>query len=156
MTDPKEAAPPLDPGAATSVYDATKFLYTGANPIQRDVEPGAIEPKQVAILRGQVKDRSGEPIGGVRVTVLDHPELGETNTRADGAFDIAVKCTCGCGDAFNAGFAVGLVSGFDIEGVIRFAQATAALNATGLGSQAGVESFAHTLAFSRSTRMRAA
>lgn len=73
-----------------------------------------------------------------------------------GAFDIAVKCTCGCGDAFNAGFAVGLVRGFDIEGVIRFAQATAALNATGLGSQAGVESFAHTLAFSRSTRMRAA
>jgi sugar/nucleoside kinase (ribokinase family) len=25
------------------------------------------------------------------------------------AFDVAVKCTCGCGDAFNAGFAVGLV-----------------------------------------------
>ena len=41
--DPKDAAPELDPGAATSVYDATKFLYCGANPIQRDVEPGAIE-----------------------------------------------------------------------------------------------------------------
>ena len=41
--DPKDAAPPLDPGAATSVYDSTKFLYSGANPIQRDVEPGAIE-----------------------------------------------------------------------------------------------------------------
>ena len=70
------------------------------------------------------------------------------------AFDIDVKCTCGCGDAFNAGFAVGLVKGFDIEGVVRFAQATAALNATGLGSQAGVESFERTLAFSRATRMR--
>jgi sugar/nucleoside kinase (ribokinase family) len=71
-----------------------------------------------------------------------------------GAFDIPVKCTCGCGDAFNAGFAVGLVKGFDIEEVVRFAQATAALNATGLGSQAGVESFERTLALSRSARMR--
>jgi sugar/nucleoside kinase (ribokinase family) len=70
------------------------------------------------------------------------------------AFDVAVKCTCGCGDAFNAGFAVGLVKGFGIEDVVRFAQATASLNATGLGSQAGVESFEQTLAFSRSTRMR--
>ena len=38
-----------------------------------------------------MQDRDGAPIGGVRVTVLDHPELGETNTRADGAFDIAVN-----------------------------------------------------------------
>jgi len=72
------------------------------------------------------------------------------------AFDIAVKCTCGCGDAFNAGFAVGLVKGLDIEATVRFAQATAALNATGLGSQAGVQSFEHTLEFARATRMRPA
>ena len=63
------------------------------------------------------------------------------------AFAIDVKCTCGCGDAFNAGFAVGLVKGFDAETTVRFAQATSALNATGLGSQAGVESFEHTLNF---------
>ena len=89
--DPKDAAPALDPGAATSVYDSTKFIYSGANPIQRDVEAGAIDAKQVAVLKGHVNDRDGKPIGGVRVTVLDHPELGETNTRADGAFDIAVN-----------------------------------------------------------------
>jgi sugar/nucleoside kinase (ribokinase family) len=71
------------------------------------------------------------------------------------AFDIAVKCTCGCGDAFNAGFAVGLVKGFDMETTVRFAQATAALNATGLGSQAGVESFEHTLNFAKTARTRA-
>ena len=63
------------------------------------------------------------------------------------AFEIKVKCTCGCGDAFNAGFAVGLNKGFDAETTVRFAQATSALNATGLGSQAGVESFEHTLNF---------
>jgi sugar/nucleoside kinase (ribokinase family) len=70
------------------------------------------------------------------------------------AFDIHVKCTCGCGDAFDAGFAVGLVKGFDAETTVRFAQATSALNATGLGSQAGVESFEHTLEFMKKTRTR--
>lgn len=70
------------------------------------------------------------------------------------AFDIQVKCTCGCGDAFNAGFAVGLVKGFTPEDTVRFAQATSALNATGLGSQAGVESFEHTLNFMKTTNTR--
>ena len=71
------------------------------------------------------------------------------------AFDITVKCTCGCGDAFNAGFAVGLNKGFDPQTTVRFAQATSALNATGLGSQAGVESFEHTLNFMKTTKVKA-
>ncbi len=70
------------------------------------------------------------------------------------AFDIAVKCTCGCGDAFNAGFAVAITRGFDPETTVRFAQATSALNATGLGSQAGVESFEHTLNFMKMTKTK--
>jgi sugar/nucleoside kinase (ribokinase family) len=70
------------------------------------------------------------------------------------AFDIQVKCTCGCGDAFDAGYAVALCKGFDPETSVRFAQATSALNATGLGSQAGVESFEHTLDFMRKTPTR--
>ena len=70
------------------------------------------------------------------------------------AFDIDVKCTCGCGDAFDAGFAVGLVKGFDPETTVRFAQATSALNATGLGSQAGVEDFEHTLNFMKTTKTK--
>jgi sugar/nucleoside kinase (ribokinase family) len=70
------------------------------------------------------------------------------------AYDIAVKCTCGCGDAFDAGFAVALVKGFDAETSVRFAQATSALNATGLGSQAGVESFEHTLNFMKTKKTR--
>ncbi len=71
------------------------------------------------------------------------------------AYDVKVKCTCGCGDAFNAGFAVGLVKNFDPETRVRFAQATSALNATGLGSQAGVESFEHTLNFMKTTGVKA-
>jgi sugar/nucleoside kinase (ribokinase family) len=70
------------------------------------------------------------------------------------AFDIAVKCTCGCGDAFNAGFAVGLVKGFSAEETVRMAQATSALNATGLGSQAGVISYEKTREFIGNTATR--
>jgi sugar/nucleoside kinase (ribokinase family) len=70
------------------------------------------------------------------------------------AFEIEVKCTCGCGDAFDGGYAVALVKGFDPETAMRFAQATSALNATGLGSQAGVESFEHTLRFMKTTKIK--
>ena len=70
------------------------------------------------------------------------------------AFDIKVKCTCGCGDAFDAGYAVALVQGFDPETAVRFAQATSALNATGLGSQAGVKDFEHTLNFMKTTKAK--
>lgn len=70
------------------------------------------------------------------------------------AFDIAVKCTCGCGDAFNAGMAVAFCHGMDPASAVRFAQATSALNATGLGSQAGVESFDATWRFMQTTPVR--
>ena len=63
------------------------------------------------------------------------------------AFAVDVRCTCGCGDAFDAGFAVALCHGMDPETAVRFAQATSALNATGLGSQAGVETFEKTWDF---------
>ena len=72
------------------------------------------------------------------------------------AFNVAVKCTCGCGDAFNAGFAAGIVNGMGPEDSVRLAQACSALNATGLGSQAGVVSMADTLAFMKSCSVKAA
>ena len=71
------------------------------------------------------------------------------------AFDIAMKCSCGCGDAFNAGFAVGLVKGFDVETCVSMGQATSALNATGLGSQAGVVDFDSTLLFMKTQARKA-
>ncbi|MDX7952114.1 PfkB family carbohydrate kinase [Lichenihabitans sp. Uapishka_5] len=70
------------------------------------------------------------------------------------AYEVPVRCTCGCGDAFDAGFAVALIRGMDAETAVRFAQATAALNATGLGSQAGVEDFDATWAFMERTPLR--
>lgn len=92
-------------------------------------------------LRGMVKffhDR------GAQCCVITLGEHGAYYHHRDGtafsvpAFDIDVKCTCGCGDVFNAGFAVGLLNGLDARDSVRLAQASSALNATGLGSQAGI------------------
>ena len=71
------------------------------------------------------------------------------------AFQIDVRCTCGCGDVFNAGFAAGLLRGMSAREAVQLAQACSALNATGLGSQAGVVDFAQVRAFMHSTPTRA-
>jgi len=89
--DPAELAPPLDPTAITSLADATAFLYTGANPIQRGVEPGTIEERRAAVIRGRVLTREGQPLPGVKITIKGHPEFGHTASRADGMFDMAVN-----------------------------------------------------------------
>jgi sugar/nucleoside kinase (ribokinase family) len=97
---------------------------------------------------------------GVVCCVFTLGEDGAFYSHVDGtrfsipAFDITVKCTCGCGDAFDAGFAVAICKGLDPETSVRFAQATSALNASGLGSQAGVESFDHTWSFMKNTAMK--
>ncbi len=72
------------------------------------------------------------------------------------AYAIDVVCTCGCGDVFNAGFAAGLLNGMTPQESVRLAQASSALNATGLGSQAGVVSLPETLAFMQSCAVRSA
>ena len=70
------------------------------------------------------------------------------------AFDINVVCTCGCGDCFNAGFATGLHLGKPVEECLRLGQASAAQNATGLGSQAGVKNLETTNSFMANTPAR--
>lgn len=84
-------APPLDLTVATSIFSASAFLYSGENPIQTGVQPGSIELRRVAVLRGQVFDRDGVPLSGVTISILDHPEFGQTVTREDGQFDMAVN-----------------------------------------------------------------
>ena len=89
--DPAEVAPPLDPTTGTSLRDATDFLYTGDNPIQTGVVAGTIATLRAAVLRGGVTSGDGEPLPAVRITVLGHPEFGQTRSRADGFFDMAVN-----------------------------------------------------------------
>ncbi len=89
--DPVAVAPPLNRTVGTTLVDSTAFLYTGTNPIQTGVVAGTIKTTQAAVVRGQVKGRDGFPIPGVTVTVLNHPEFGQTVTRPDGLFDLAVN-----------------------------------------------------------------
>ncbi len=70
------------------------------------------------------------------------------------AYRIDVVCTCGCGDCFNAGFATGLHLGLSAEDCVRLAQACAAQNAMGLGSQAVITSLRQTLEFMENTPTR--
>ena len=70
------------------------------------------------------------------------------------AFAVDVKCTCGCGDCFNGGFATGLAKGLSPQQAVQLAQASSAQNATGLGSQAGVKDYATTVDFIRRTQTR--
>lgn len=92
--DPATNAPSLDSTIATSAISATSFLYEGQNPVQPGVAPGTIVPKQVAVLRGTVQTRDGDVLAaleGVTITILNHPEYGQTLSRSDGMFDLAVN-----------------------------------------------------------------
>ena len=95
--DPVTVAPSLNLTVATDLASATAFLYTGANPIQTGVAAGTIEAKRVVLARGKVLQRNGNPLSGVTVSVLDHPELGQTLSRADGMFDLVIN---GGGDRY--------------------------------------------------------
>jgi RHS repeat-associated protein len=89
--DPASVAPKLPEVGSPPLSERIAFLYTGTDPIQREIAPGTIEARRVAVLRGVVHDRAGAPIPGVKITVLHHPEFGHTYTRADGFFDLAVN-----------------------------------------------------------------
>ena len=89
--DPATVATPNDPTVPTNVATSTAFLYSGANPIQTGVTPGTIAPVRAAVVRGEVLSRDGLPLSGVKVTILNHPEFGQTLSRADGMFDLAVN-----------------------------------------------------------------
>lgn len=89
--DPSTVAPPIDPGASTTVFGSTAFLYTGPNPIQTGVVAGTIELQRAAVIRGKVLDKNNAPLSGVTLSILNHPEFGQTLSRADGMFDLVVN-----------------------------------------------------------------
>lgn len=88
---PPSVAPPLDPTVPSTMDLATEFLYTGPNPIQTGVAQGTIDPTRVAVIRGRVLDKANTPLPGVAVSVVGRPELGQTLSRSDGWFDLAVN-----------------------------------------------------------------
>ncbi|MCC6348308.1 MAG: hypothetical protein IT347_01785 [Candidatus Eisenbacteria bacterium] len=84
-------APELPSTEATTFLDATKFLYTGASPLQTGATASTFDTARVAVLRGKVFARDIGPLPNVAVSVLGHSEYGQTLTREDGRFDLAVN-----------------------------------------------------------------
>ncbi|HEY3231668.1 MAG TPA: fibronectin type III domain-containing protein, partial [Roseiflexaceae bacterium] len=89
--DPAVIAPPVDQTTVSDFAADTQFLYTGPDAIQTGVAPGTIDGRRVAVLRGLVLTRDDAPLPGVTISVLGHPEYGQTASRADGVFDLAVN-----------------------------------------------------------------
>ncbi|HEY2091288.1 MAG TPA: BPSL0067 family protein [Thermoanaerobaculia bacterium] len=79
--------PPLDSTIVTPIADSIRFLYSGPNAIQTGVAPNAIVDNRAAVVSGRVLDATGAPLPGVSVTTAQHPEFGQTVTRADGRYD---------------------------------------------------------------------
>jgi RHS repeat-associated protein len=82
---------PIDPTVATDFAGATAFLYQGTGAVQTGMAPGTIDPRRASVARGLVTTRDGTPLGGVTVSVHKRPEFGQTQTRANGQFDMAVN-----------------------------------------------------------------
>ena len=89
--DPATVAPPMRKGEVSILARNIEFLYTGTNPIQTGADTNAFEVKRLAVVRGRVLNRSGNPLPGAIVTVTDHPEYGQTLSRLDGGYDLAVN-----------------------------------------------------------------
>lgn len=89
--DPSTVAPPINPKTATNFGASMAFLYSGSNPIQRNVASGAVDVTRMTILRGRVLDATGTALAGARITVLDGPQFGYTLSRADGRYDFVVN-----------------------------------------------------------------
>ncbi|MCL4554468.1 MAG: sugar kinase [Actinobacteria bacterium] len=92
---------------------------------------------------------------GVGHTVFKMGSQGSSIASKDGeirlpAFKVPVVDSTGCGDAYCAGFIVGLSMGWDLEQAGRLGTAAAALVITGLGSDAGIVDLEHTLDFMNS------
>ncbi|MCU7815791.1 MAG: hypothetical protein KZQ81_11425 [Candidatus Thiodiazotropha sp. (ex Rostrolucina anterorostrata)] len=89
--DPAQLAPPLSPSAPVTLFAASEFLYNGNPPVQTGVDPATISKQRVAVVRGLVLDRNNRPLPGVKITIKNHPEFGQTLTRRDGMLDMAVN-----------------------------------------------------------------
>src|SRR5690606_29892965 len=55
-SDARPLAPPLDRSVPTTIVSASEFLYQGADPVQKAVDPDDIEKPRFAVIRGRVTD----------------------------------------------------------------------------------------------------
>src|SRR4029078_5860510 len=90
------SAQPIDSTVATSFYDQVRFIFSGGAPLQvgltsTNIDTTYLESNLVAVVRGKVVARDFGALPYVLVRVLNHPEYGSTQSRADGSFDLVVN-----------------------------------------------------------------
>jgi sugar/nucleoside kinase (ribokinase family) len=95
---------------------------------------------------------------GVKTVVIKLGEQGSYIRTADSelripAWKVKPVDGTGTGDAFVAGFLAGLIKGWDLEQIGRFASAVGALSVTALGATAGVRNMEETLEFMRTAEI---
>ncbi len=81
----------LNVSVTTVPTDANEWLYTGNDPLQVGVAPGTIQRYRGSLLKGHVSTIGGQPLAGARVTIVLHPEFGNTVTQTDGDFVMVVN-----------------------------------------------------------------
>ncbi len=82
--------PPLtSPGG--DFRSSIEFLYSGPDAPQVGVNPEDIELDRASVLYGRIFDGDGSPLPGVSLTILDHPEYGQTSSEPDGRYRLAVN-----------------------------------------------------------------
>ncbi len=93
-TPPKtrSVATPISPSEPTAIGNSTEFLYPAPTPMPGGAAcPARSIPREWPCSRRVFSRAACSGLPAVRVTVVDHPELGQTVTREDGRFDIAVN-----------------------------------------------------------------
>lgn len=88
---PMPDAPELSDTSVTPFDEQVDFLWTGPDAVQTGVAPGAIDRDRVAVITGKVFNGEGQPAGGVKVSVVDHPEYGHATSRDTGDFFLGVS-----------------------------------------------------------------
>lgn len=107
---------------------------------------GETDPaRQAAALLDLGAGVAGITLGGQGAYVRTRHE-----TVRAGAYTVDVVDPSGGGDAFDAGFIVGLLEGWELGPTVEFASAAGALACTALGCTAGLRTRAETQAFVRS------
>lgn len=91
-----DTATPIDDNLVYDFLDSVKFLYDGSPATQTGVVTANIDSLRTAVVRGRVMEEdlvNGglKALPGVKVTILNNPDYGETLTRSDGYYDMVVN-----------------------------------------------------------------
>jgi len=90
--DPSLIAPKLDSTViAVPMAKAVEFLYKNQTPVQTDIDTTKLNQTCIGVVRGRVTKLDGSALSGVTITMSNHPEFGQTLSRADGMFDMVVN-----------------------------------------------------------------